>query len=194
MIKNSYAHTIRVSGFSLDDINILYKIFNCGYLLSRRALIQEKIVVPNKIITEETSVYNGMDYISLCDMQKEHDFYSSYNMYVRNGLSLLFSHGLKVIEPTVVNNVGRLFIDLDNMHNLGLKDARYTDLRDEVQVKDKLSLDYLIGLSLSKSVFLNCRNNDYLTAYLEMVREVIDEYKANLLVYNLDDGKVLSKK
>ncbi len=192
-MNNSYAHTIRVSSFSLDDINELYKILNSGYLLSRNNLIKEGITIPNKIINADTSVFNGMDYISLCDMQKEHDFYSSYNMYVRNGLSLLFNHDIKVILPTIVDGYGRNIDYLNKMHNFGLKKARYTDLSDEVQVKDKLSLDNLIGFCFPKKKIIQERNIEYYMAYLEMANEVIREYYPNLPIYNLDDGKVLSK-
>lgn len=193
MINNSYAHTIRVSDFSLDDIGLLYEIMNSGYLLSRNNLIKKGIIVPSRIITKDTSVFNGMDYISLCDMQKNHELYSSYNMYVKNGLSLLFSHDINVLKPTIIDSLGRSLENIYNMHNLGLKKERYSDLTDEVQVKDKLSLDNLVGLSLSKKRFLMSRNYEYLIAYIEMVNEVLNEYYPSLFVYNLDDGKVLSK-
>lgn len=192
-MNNSYAHTIRVSDFSLDDINVLYKILNTGYLLSRNNLIKEGITIPNKVINEDTSVFNGMDYISLCDMMAEHEFNSSYNMYIRNGLSLLFNHDIKVILPTLIDGYGRNIDHLYNMHNLGMQKTRYTDLSDEVQVKDKLSLDTLIGFCLPKKKIIQERNFEYYMAYLEMANEVIREYYPDLPIYNLDDGKVLSK-
>ena len=194
MINNGYAHAIRVSLFSLDDVNVLYKILNSGYLLSRNNLLKEKIIIPNKDITEDTSVFNGMDYISLCDMEKEHGFNSSYDMYIRNGFSLLFNHDIKVIKPVIINGYARTVDNAHNMHNLGLQETRYTDLSDEVQVKDKISLDNLIGFCLSKKILLRCRSIEYMFAYTEMMEEVIREYYPNLSIYNLDDGKVLSKR
>ena len=193
MINNSYAHTIRVSNFSLDDISLLYEILNSGYLLSRNNIIKEGIEITNKIINTDTSAFNGMDYISLCDMKEEHEFNSSYNMYVRNGLSLLFNHDIKVIKPIVINGYERSLNHFYNMHYLGMQSSRYTDLSDEVQVKDQLSLDNLIGFSLPKKKIIGEHSIEYYFAYLEMADEVIGEYYPNLPIYNLDDGKVLSK-
>ena len=66
---NYYSHTIRISNFSFGDIEKVEDILKSGFIYSRRNLKN----IPGsdiKLLGEETSLFNGMDYISLCDLSK----------------------------------------------------------------------------------------------------------------------------
>ena len=97
---NYYSHTIRVTNFDISDVYRVKNIFKIGYLLSRNKL--KDIIYDEGInISETTALFNGMDYISLCDLTMEHDEYSAYNMYTKRGLSLIFNKKLPVIKPSI---------------------------------------------------------------------------------------------
>ena len=121
---NYYAHSIsKFDKFDFNDIIVLQKILSTGYVLSRR----------NLDLCEEDALFNGMDYISLCDLSAHHEDYSAYNIYVKNGLSLLFDKNIKVIKPVYINLDKRDLNIGEKMHEFGLKGI-YTDLSDEVTI------------------------------------------------------------
>ncbi len=191
-MDNYYAHTIRVSDYDRYDLDILEKIFKCGYILSRNGL--NKIGEKGVKVSLETALFNGMDYVSLCDLSKRHDYYSAYEMYVKRGLSLLFSHGIRVLEPIIIEKNLRNLDYINNMHNLGIGVDRYSDLLDEVQVKNEISLAYLKGLSLSINSFLKSNSEEYLRYYLKNVKYLLMKYNYKIPIYNIDTGEKILKK
>ncbi len=180
-----YSHTLHITNFSIMDIYHMETILKSGYLLSRNNL-KDVLYDTDINIGENTALFNGMDYISLCDLSKIHEEYSAYNMYVKNGLSLLFNKKIKVIEPTIVNIRMGNFIFGDDAHKLGMGVKRYSDLSDEVQVKDKLSLDYLEMIMLSLNKFYRYHNEEYLIVYLKLLKDLLLKYEKNIPIINLD--------
>lgn len=181
-----YAHTFsKYHDFMLFDLESLENILKSGFLLSRRKLNLPK----------EDALFNGMDYISLCDLEKEHSDNSAYNLYVKRGASLLFSKDFNVIHPTIIQ-LDRRHINLEKkIYELSLK-GRFSDLDDEVQVKDQLSLEYLKGLLISISAIKSCHSDEYIISYLGYMKELCIEYRYIVPLINLDDEQVieLSKK
>lgn len=189
-----YSHTIRITNFSFIDIYHIENIFKTGYLLSRRNL--KEILFKDDIqIGESSALFNGMDYISLCDLSKKHEEYSAYNMYTQNGLSLLFNKKIDVLIPKIVNIKAGNFIFGEDAHKLGMGIERYSDLSDEVQVKDKLSLDYLEGLMLSINRFNQFHKKEYLIKYLECLKLLLIRYEKDIPIINLDtENEILVEK
>jgi hypothetical protein len=185
---NYYSHTIRVTNFDISDVYRVKNIFKIGYLLSRNKL--KDIIYDEDInISETTALFNGMDYISLCDLTMEHDEYSAYNMYTKRGLSLIFNKKLPVIKPSIVNmRIGDIIFGND-AHELGMGEKRYSDLADEVQVRDSISLDYMEGIILSLRSFYRHHNELYLIEYLNLLKEVINNSKYSVPIINLDSEK-----
>lgn len=180
-MEEFYAHTIEVSGFTIKDIYRLEDILKCGYILSRRNL--RYIIDDCSITSEETSLFNGIDYISLCDLKKNHCGYSSYNSYTRNGLSLLIDNSIEVVTPTLLD---RKEYNYYNVKSLDLINNRYTDFKDEVQARDKVSLEYLRGLTIPLSSFYVLYNEDYLNYYVGYIESLLEEYHQRVPIYNLD--------
>lgn len=174
-----YAHTFsKYYGFMLTDINRLEEILKSGFVLSRR-----KLNLPLK-----DALFNGMDYISLCDLEKEHEYNSAYNLYVKSGVSLLFSKDFKVIHPQIIT-LDSCHINLEDMvHRLGMN-GRYSDLSDEVQVKDSISLDYLKGLLVSLESMKESHSDRYNLDYLRVMKELLLDYNKDVPIINLDDEK-----
>ena len=184
-----YAHTIKITGFDKMDLNRIEDIVKCGFVLSRRRLRQ---LGDNSLETSENTVlFNGMDYISLCDLTKNHSGYSSYNVYTRMGLSLLFDRSIEVITPNLVDK--QLYNYFNVMSQLDVINERYTDFKDEVQVKDRVSLEYLRGMALATSSFFVSNSDDYLKTYVEALKSLLDEYGYNVPIYNLDNWEKIKK-
>ena len=174
-----YAHTFsKYYEFMLTDITRLEEILKSGFVLSRR-----KLNLPLK-----DALFNGMDYISLCDLEKEHQHNSAYNLYVKSGVSLLFSKDLKGINPQIIT-LDKRHADLEDMvHRLGMN-GRYSDLSDEVQVKDSISLDYLKGLLVSIESMKESHSDKYNMDYLRLMKELLLDYNRDVPIINLDDEK-----
>ena len=188
-MDNYYAHTFKISNYNVVDFSVLENIFKTGYLLSRNIL---RMLGDTSLSTDEsTSLYNGMDYISLCDLNIEHSCYSSFSEYTMNGLSLLFDHNIDVIIPEVINR--SIYYNF-TIKDLDMNNNRYTDFIDEVQVRDSISLRYLKGYCLSLSAFLSHHDNEYLDYYLECLNRLIKRYNYILPVYNLDNGEIINQK
>ena len=178
-----YAHSFsKTDNLMLSDFTKLEDILKNGYLLSRRKLG----------LSEEEALFNGMDYISLCDLEKKHPKNSAYNLYIKRGLSLLFDKKIEVVEPDYIyvdyNTIG----SIDMMHYYGIK-GRYSDLIDEVQVKDEVSLNYLRGIMLSLSRMQYYYTDEYIEEYLKVVSYLLDKYHLDIPIINLDNEKILKK-
>jgi hypothetical protein len=188
-MEEYYAHTIKPSGFTSSDIYRLDDILRHGYIFSRRNL--RYYVDDCSITSEETSLFNGLDYISLCDLKKDHSGYSSYNSYTRNGLSLLIDHSIDVITPTLID---RNIYNYYNVKTLDLINNQYTDFKDEVQAKDKISLEYLRGLTIPLSSFFVTYTDDYLKYYVNYIESLLQEYHYPVPIYNLDTWEKIKVK
>ena len=116
-------------------------------ILKRRAILSSKLQR-----RRSTGGFNGYDYVSLCDYAKRNDYksfmgkYNAYHTYVRYSLSLAFPKDkLNIIKPKVLNGVyirdSKGYYEMEKLGNS--RKERCTDMPDEVQVKDKVSLDNL---------------------------------------------------
>lgn len=176
-----FSHTIRITNFSYDDIYHLENILKKGYLLSRRRISPE--IREELNLSLDNSLYNGMNHISLCDLSSNHDNYSAYNIFVKKGLSLLFNKEINATKPRIIpNSVSNLFFIKKNNEI----DDCFSDLSDEFQVKDELSLKYLEGLLLSIRTFYDYHNEIYLLEYINMLKNILNKYKYNIPIINLD--------
>lgn len=187
-MEEYYAHTIQISNFRIKDFDNLEKILKSGYLLSRRKLRKKG----DKNISNSafSMLFNGMDYISLCDLAKNHDGNSAYNMYTRRGLSLLIDRDIPIITPTLLPPGEYSYFDL----KLFLGKERFSDLVDEVQVRDSISLSHLQGMCVSLSVFKSFYNDDYIENYLRYLEILLSDYNYNVPIYDLDSKEKIKIK
>ena len=146
MDKQIYLHGIYATSDIYDNITtlrILKQILLSDALLSAR----------RQNIKDHKALFNGLDYISLCDYEKRDQYlikkFNAYESYIKYSLSLIFpKEKLEVITPTVIDT-REMPNYYQKMEELGLSnDKRYTDMPDEVQVKDYISLDIMTGLTL----------------------------------------------
>lgn len=167
-------------------LKILKEILEADALLSAR--LQKMDSYP--------TYFNGMDYISLCDYEKRNilssDGFNSYEEYIRYSLALIFpKNKLKVIVPKIIN----IEYNKDyfrKMQILGMSDdERFSDLPDEVQVKDRVSLDYLIGMFLPICRFYTfflteSKMTDNILQEIEKIKKLLNEYNRDVPIYDTD--------
>lgn len=193
MDKEIYLHGI----YSLSDyydskmtLKILKKILESNAILSAR--LQKKFF--------HIVLFNGIDYISLCDYEKSEKYRlietNSYETYIRYSLSLIFPKDkIPVIEPEIIDAV----YDYETIREYGLsEDKRYSDLPDEVQVKDKISLDLMTGITLPvskmKNIFLNeTKTTNMVLREIDKIRTLLDKYNHLVPLYDIDTFESLEK-
>lgn len=188
MEHDIYMHAINAR-YEYDSVGtrvVLYKILKCNALLSLRK--QRRF---NK------GGFAGKDYISLCDYSKKDlvndgvDDYNSYHTYIKNSLSLMIpKEGIDVIEPQLVDICTKSGYAFRKMEILGKsKTLRYSDMPDEVQVKDKLILDNLIGLTFPTHLLCG-RDKEFSDEVIQIVVNDIDKmlkkFDRDLPIYDIN--------
>ena len=196
MDKQLYLHGIYTAGElynSKDTLKILRKILISNALLSNRL----------QGIEEKKISFSGLDYISLCDYEKKDIClgynYNAYQIFIKNSLSLMFPKDkLSVIIPQTID-IPRDKGYTKKVIEYGLSEpVRYSDLPDEVQVRDKISLDLLIGLSLPLSkmqrYFYSKKRTFYMVEKeLEQIKELLQAYNYNVPLYDIDTLELLEE-
>ncbi len=162
---------------------ILGKILASGALLSMR--LQGR---------KSNDGFSGLDYVSLCDYDKKDQYntgrkkYNTYQQYIINSLSLVFPKDkIEVIEPILVKNCTLSLQGYAYMKYLGEQThARYSDLPDEVQVKDSVSLENMTALTFPTRTFLDNYFFRRKTTKVERLKEEIEELYSLLKYFGYD--------
>ena len=189
-------------------LHTINNMFSDYYIPKRQKAVLESILKSGEVLSRrlqgnnsEITNFSGLDYISLSDYEKryvsnkEESHYNSYYAYVKCGLSLCFPHDkLKVIEPTIIGVCSKNRRDYEIMRDLGMcEDERFTDLPDEVQVKDRISLDIMNGILFPVDNFLNSKilvkrskMIELMKTEVETIKNMLDHYGYNVDLYDTD--------
>ena len=164
------------------------------YILKDHALLSRRMLG----LTDSIG-FNGIDYISLCDYEKRnihpinHPKYTSYEAYIRETLSLIFPKDkLEIVTPTIIDVITTTKQGYRDMAYLGMsQDKRYSDLYDEVQVKNKISLDLMCGITIpfhkiNNSIFGINQNTKTITKHLTKIKKLLIEYNHDVPIYDID--------
>ncbi len=185
----------------LHAINAYYEIYYPKLNLSKLEIIlKDNALLSRRLQGINTSCgFNGIDYISLCDYQKRNIYhlnnphYTSFDAYVKESLSLMFPiDKLPIITPYILNIMTKNKKGFRQMAYLGNnKDVRYSDLYDEVQVKDKISLDLLCGLTipikkLDSPILSTDKNTTNIIKHLDKIKNLLTTYNHLVPIYDID--------
>lgn len=183
-LEEYYLYAINSNEESFDFNQTLIKldqIFNSGFILSRRNLGDINI---------NRGGWQGLDYISICDYSKKDnesllEGYTAYNTFIKNYLSIIISkEGINAITPELMPPAIFDWESIQNMKRLGNHSTRrYSDFPDELQVKDRISLNNFEGITLPLSIMINpehCKKNTN-----EMIIKFLYEVKSLMLKHNL---------
>lgn len=96
--------------------------------------------------------YNGDDYISICSKEDEKEYFkypiNAYDTYILNGFCFIISDDI----PAIKVRYTEVYNDFDFETIIELMsekpEQRYSDMFDEWQVKDEISLNQIIGIGI----------------------------------------------
>ena len=193
------------------SIEVLKEILASGGLKSKRQ---------RGITEDKAGGFNGLDYISLCDYRRrnarpyENDKflkgYTAYKTYVEQSLALIITKSkVNAIKPTLVEPT---IFDWDShfmMYKLGNSTTgRFSDLPDEVHVKDYIPLDRIKGMTIpieymvtehiptfaSKNYkYILPYNSKELIEYLNRLKELLNQYNISSNLYDLETQLLLDR-
>lgn len=191
MRRDVYLHSLHASHgdySSEKTLQLLETIIQSGALLSPRL---SGVKCRNN--------FTGSDYISLCDYEKKNKGkgfkkrYNGFNLYALFDPSIMFPKDqIEVIEPIILEKMIAFYSGgLTLMKELGMSDERYTDLDDEVQVRDRIDIDKMCGLTIPTYIFLKRFKSveyDTQTTYTEILKfkELLDKYGINVPFYDIN--------
>ena len=192
----------------LHAICAYYEIYYPKVILLRL----ETILKDNALLSRRlqgiasSSGFNGLDYISLCDYQKrnvthiDNPHYTSFDAYIKESLSLMFPiDKLSIVTPYVLNIVEQNKKGYHQMAYLGnLKEVRYSDLYDEIQVKDKIPLDSLCGITIpirkmGNSFLSTDKNTQNIIKHLNKIRNLLTTYNHLVPIYDVESMTELTE-
>lgn len=181
MRQDIYLHSLHggITRYSSEaTLELLEKILKSGAVLST-----------NLSGVPCNNNFSGADYISLCDYERKHlgkGFRKTYNGFYQYAVfdpSLMFPKDkVDAIQPTVLK---KMIIQYSNyvsyMRELGMEEERFTDLEDEVQVKDRIEIEKLCGMTFPTYEFLSIFKSvehDAKKVYEETLKykELLDKY------------------
>ena len=212
-LNSYYLHAIDCQNDNPFDgnhsIEVLKEILDSGELKSKRL---------RGITDKSYGGWNGLDYISLCDFRRRNNKpydndqfligYNSYETYIKQSLSfLLKKNGINAIKPELVEPIIFDWESHYTMYKLGNStEGRYSDLPDEVQVKDRISFDRIKGMTVPieymvtehipkiKPVnykYIRPYNTKELIEYLNRVKDLLNQYELSSELYDVETQKLL---
>ena len=185
----------------LHAINSYYEVYYQKRNFDKlKCILQSNELLSRRLLgLPSSSGFNGLDYISLCDYQKRnihpfsHPHYTSYDAYIRESISIMFPKDkLPIINPYIIDIIKKNKKGYERMATLGLNEfIRYSDLPDEVQVKDRISLDLMYGITIPikklENIFLSTeKNTQRIIAYLNELRKLLTTYDHLVPIYDID--------
>lgn len=191
MRQDVYLHALHASSIeysSKKTLELLEKILKSGALLSSRQSGQKC-----------GNNFSGCDHISLCDYERRNrgkGFKKTYNAFYQYAVfdpSIMLPKGeFEVIEPIVLPKMIMFYSGaMSVMKELGMSEERYTDLEDEVQVKDRVSIEKMCGFTMPTYEFLRMFKSvehDAKVTYQEVLKykELLDKYGYNVPFYDIN--------
>ena len=127
--------------------------------------------------------------------------YNAYHSYIRYSLSLAFpKNKLSVIKPKVLDGIYiRDLKGYEEMEKLGKsKIRRCTDMPDEVQVKDKVSLDNLCATTFPLHLLKDCSNSSLdeqasiIMFEIEEIDKLLSRFGYDVPIYDIDTFEELT--
>ena len=109
-------------------------------ILKNNAILSKRRQGDNTITS---NAWNGLDYISLSKKDKNYIWKSSYRRFISPSYAFIFN-GIEAIETEYVEDDYEYYRLISNLSS----NKRYSIYEDEYQIKNKISLDKVIGIKI----------------------------------------------
>lgn len=157
-------------------IDTILQVFNCQEIQSQRLQGFEK-----------SYGYNGLDYISLCKKEDNKEYVTrrknSFNGYIKGNFCFIISDEIDALKTEYKNCDNMTYEELQiflSEHS----DTRYSDMFDEWQVRDSISLKYIVGIGLTIDKILERIEDDKNKCFFYDVKSllgIIKELKLDII-------------
>ena len=193
MDEHVYMHALGNNSIISDQMITFSSVFNSGAVLS---LNKQGIYKPNG--------YNGSDYISLCDYEKrakspKNTQYNSYYLFIRQSISLAFPKDkIEVITPKYISQYDKDYYDI--LDNMDKDNDRYSDLLDEVQVKDSIDISLLSYVTFPLDFYLDqarfTKEFKYylVNNYIKQMKSIMTYYNNLVDIFDIDSKEIIDDK
>ena len=132
-------------------------------ILKNNAILSKRLQGDNTITS---NAWNGLDYISLSKKDKNYIWKSSYRRFISPSYAFIFN-GIEAIETEYVEDDYEYYRLISNLSS----NKRYSIYEDEYQIKNKISLDKVIGIKIP-----NADINHYPREFHDRKDCAIDEF------------------
>ena len=193
MDEHVYMHALGNNSILSDQMITFSSVFNSGAVLS---LNKQGIYKPNG--------YNGSDYISLCDYEKRNKSpkntqYNSYYLFIRQSISLAFPKDkIEVVTPKYISQYDKDYYDI--LDNMDKDNDRYSDLLDEVQVKDSIDISLLSYVTFPLDFYLDqarfTKEFKYylVNNYIKQMKSIMTYYNNLVDIFDIDSKEIIDDK
>lgn len=184
---------------SMDEYNSflsrkrLIEVIKSGYIYSKENL--------NSNV--DRRVYNGWnsyDYISLCalgkilelDQNSEEFIGSAFNTYISHSISFAFdASDLKILDTTYIPMDAYKKMSKEELYKLSTQIQRYSTMKDEVQVKDKISLESAKAVNIPFDYLQKSLGYEEALIELDKIRTILKNNFINVPLYDISKRRVL---
>ncbi len=135
------------------DINSFMKILDTGEIKCRKLIDREGIKIHRTLEVTLGVGYNGTEYISLCRLnQDSYQGDSAYQIFVRNSYCFIISDDIPAIKPLDISSqeIRKQYSEelLLFVKNRDKSEVRFTNMKDEWQIKMRIPLQYIVGIAI----------------------------------------------
>lgn len=189
--NNKYYHGLgcqfnNILGYESNDV--IGELRTLELILKSGALLSNKL--QNNFKNCEQIGFNGNNYISLCDgtigknMQN-----SAYSMFIQSSISIILDGNIpNIIKPNILPKKASFYTINELIRfSSDMNDVRYTDLYDEVQVKDRIDDSYFVGIGFPIDYYLSRQNNKITVAEFYLtIKEILKKFNSDYKIYDID--------
>lgn len=187
---NKYYH-----GLSYESKNPIEELRKLELILKSGAILSKKLQIDN--YKYKNIGFNGFDYISLCDGTIGKNMKNSaYSMFIQSSISIILDDQIpNIIKPNILPKISGEYTTSELLeYSRDENPIRYTDLFDEVQVKDSIKSSHFIGIGFPIDYYL-FRNKNKITVaeYYLTIKEILKKYNNYCKIYDIDNETELTE-
>lgn len=161
------------------NLDALYKIIDCGYILPRAML--------NGTVTDCNNIFNGNRWISisqksLYDPSCMREFRDSYSEWIANNLCIVLNPNIKDIRYTNYIDSDEFYPEERRRLVKDESDTRYSYYIDEVQTKSPIFIDDFLAIGYPLERFKFIKSQQEIEEDLETIYSMLEQKGLNIPV------------
>lgn len=147
------------------DLNSFMSILDTGEIKCRRLIEKEGIKTSRTLDPIFGVGYNGYEYISLCQLNNfSYNSESAYRVFVRNHYCFIISNEINAVKTVYVHSkeIDEYYKEefITSLRNQFEGDLRFSNMQDEWQVRNRVSLNDIVGIGIPFNMLQYNNHND----------------------------------